>query len=160
MNKRYMDFIPAGAANPKKGAVASDGKKVSAKAATKATSTKSGAKAVKEVSELDINEMFEARTEKPKAGVSYDARNTKSKVANYQQKFVKTSVEKRPLSKTAYQRKIKEPEVEKELKKEAAPVTIIDKPEKESKVGLVVTIIITVILGAAAGVVAFLLLPK
>ena len=44
--------------------------------------------------------------------------------------------------------------------KPTGPVTIISKPEKESKVSLVVTIIITIILGAAAGTVAFLLLPK
>ena len=40
------------------------------------------------------------------------------------------------------------------------PVTIIAKPEKEKHIGIIVTIIITIILGAAAGTVAFLLLPK
>jgi len=40
------------------------------------------------------------------------------------------------------------------------PMTIIEKPEKDSKVGMVVAIILTIILGAAAGTVAFLLLPK
>jgi hypothetical protein len=38
--------------------------------------------------------------------------------------------------------------------------TIIDKPEKDSKMGMVVAIILTIILGAVAGTVAFLLLPK
>lgn len=73
-----------------------------------------------------------------------------------QARFVNTDkVVKRPLSKNVYQKKIVEP---KEVPQ--APVTIIQKPEKDSKVGLIVTIIITIILGAAAGTVAFLLLPK
>lgn len=44
--------------------------------------------------------------------------------------------------------------------KPSAPVTIIEKPEKDSKMAVVVAIILTIILGAAAGTVAFLLLPK
>ncbi|MDO4747020.1 MAG: hypothetical protein Q4A70_01600 [Candidatus Saccharibacteria bacterium] len=64
-------------------------------------------------------------------------------------------VAKRPLSKNAYQRKVEVPE-----EKPSGPVAIIAKPEKDKKVSLVVTIIITIILGAAAGTVAFLLLPK
>ncbi len=71
-------------------------------------------------------------------------------------KFVNTEkVTKRPLSKNVYQRKIETPE-----EKPTGPVTIISKPERDSRVGLIVTIIITIILGAAAGTVAFLLLPK
>ena len=74
-----------------------------------------------------------------------------------QARFVNTDkVVKRPLSKNVYQKKIVEPKEE----EPQAPVTIIQKPEKDSKVGLIVTIIITIILGAAAGTVAFLLLPK
>lgn len=64
-------------------------------------------------------------------------------------------VVKRPLSKNVYQKKI---EVPKEEPK--GPVTIITKPEKDAHVSLIVTIILTIILGAAAGTVAFLLLPK
>ena len=64
-------------------------------------------------------------------------------------------VAKRPLSKNAYQRKVVAPE-----EKPSGLVAIIAKPEKDKKVSLVVTIIITIILGAAAGTVAFLLLPK
>ena len=64
-------------------------------------------------------------------------------------------VAKRPLSKNIYECTVKPTE-----EKPTGPVTIISKPEKESKVSLVVTIIITIILGAAAGTVAFLLLPK
>lgn len=73
-------------------------------------------------------------------------------------KFVNTEkIEKRPLSaKNVYTKKMtttthREPE---------KPVRIIDKPEKDSKAGLVIAIIMTIILGAAAGTVAFLLLPK
>ena len=40
------------------------------------------------------------------------------------------------------------------------PVTIITKPEKDAHVSMVVAVILTIILGAAAGTVAFLLLPK
>ena len=71
--------------------------------------------------------------------------------------FVNTEkITKRPLSKNVYQpRKVVET---KEVPK--GPVTIIEKAEKDSRVGLIVTIIITIILGAAAGTVAFLLLPK
>ena len=71
-------------------------------------------------------------------------------------KFInQDKITKRPLSKNVYRKKI---EPAKEFTKK--PITIITKPEKDTKVGLVVTIIITIILGAAAGTVAFLLLPK
>lgn len=65
-------------------------------------------------------------------------------------------VVKRPLSsKNVYQK-----DVAASNEESKGPVTIITKPEKDSKVGLLVTIILTIILGAAAGTVAFLLLPK
>lgn len=63
-------------------------------------------------------------------------------------------VKKRPLSKNVYKKEVKP------VKESTAPVTIITKPEKDAKVSLVITIILTIILGAAAGTVAFLLLPK
>ena len=72
-------------------------------------------------------------------------------------------IEKRPLSKNIYVRDLSEASVPKQQEKEEAskkPVVIIAKPEKDSKVGLVVAVILTIILGAAAGTVAFLLLPK
>lgn len=69
--------------------------------------------------------------------------------------ITKAKVEKRPLSKNVYEKKI-EPTKE----KQTGPVTIIDKPEKESFVGKIITIILTIILGAVAGAIAFLLLPK
>ena len=71
-------------------------------------------------------------------------------------RFVNTEkVEKRPLSKNVYKKKIVVPKEE-----PTGPVTIITKPDKGSHIGVVVTIILTIILGAAAGTVAFLLLPK
>ena len=66
-----------------------------------------------------------------------------------------TRVVKRPLSKNIYERTVKPTE-----EMPTGPVTIISKPEKDTKVGRVVAIILAIILGAAAGTVAFLLLPK
>lgn len=64
-------------------------------------------------------------------------------------------VQKRPLSKNVYPKKqVKVSDTNQ------APVTIIEKPEKQAHAGMIITIIITIILGAAAGTVAFLLLPK
>lgn len=63
-------------------------------------------------------------------------------------------VEKRPLSRNVYQKKIVP------TKEDSRPVTIVTGPEKGKHLSIIVTIIITVILGAAAGTVAFLLLPK
>lgn len=72
-------------------------------------------------------------------------------------------VAKRPLSGNIYRRQIDE-KLGKDAKKTGAKsdktVTIISKPEKDSKVGVIVTIVLTIILGAVAGTVAFLLLPK
>lgn len=71
--------------------------------------------------------------------------------------FVNTEkINKRPLSKNVYQKKPVVPAKE----EPSAPVTIISKPEKDSRVGTVVAIIVTIVLGATAGTVAFLLLPK
>lgn len=64
-------------------------------------------------------------------------------------------VVKRPLSKNVYEKKITPTK-----EKNTGPVTIIDQPEKESFVGKIITIILTIILGAVAGTIAFLLLPK
>lgn len=190
MNKRYMDFVPV-------------------KAVKKPEPAKLQVSKAVEVDELEINEMFEARNLKrkePKYGV----------IEDFQPKFIKTEVKKRPLSakrelesakakkisgvpkankvaaekvkeekpveekpekilkvpkspfinsdklpkrplsKNVYQKKV----IPQKEEEPSAPVTIINKPDKDSKVGLVVTIIITIVLGAAAGTVAFLLLPK
>lgn len=64
-------------------------------------------------------------------------------------------VVKRPLSKNVYRKEVVAPKEEPK-----GPVTIIAKPEKDAHVSMVVAVIITIILGAAAGTVAFLLLPK
>ena len=70
--------------------------------------------------------------------------------------FINTDkVKKRPLSKNVYRKEVSIPAEEPK-----GPVTIITKPEKDSRISLVVTIIITIILGAVAGTIAFLLLPK
>lgn len=66
---------------------------------------------------------------------------------------------KRPLSKNVYPKKSVEAK-ETAIKETKEPVAIIAKPEKQAHAGLIVTIILTIILGAAAGTVAFLLLPK
>ena len=66
---------------------------------------------------------------------------------------------KRPLSKNVYPKKSVEAK-ETAIKEAKEPVAIIAKPEKQAHAGLIVTIILTIILGAAAGTVAFLLLPK
>lgn len=65
-------------------------------------------------------------------------------------------VVKRPLSGNIYKKQI----IEAVKEEPKGPVTIIAKPEKDKHIGIIVTIIITIILGAAAGTVAFLLLPK
>ena len=202
MNKRYIDFVPA--------------HKVE-KPATKASSTS----AKKEVSELEIKEIFAERPAKPRAGVTISKHAT-VKAPDYKDRFIKPApkvgedkdvaaakarkiskmpvfgkkpvmkpatksvektvvtpppkseekktetlkvpkttfvntekVKKRPLSKNVYQKEVSAPK-----EKPSGPVTIIDKPEKDSRIGPIVTIIITIILGAAAGTVAFLLLPK
>ncbi|MBR3386279.1 hypothetical protein IKG68_01800 [Candidatus Saccharibacteria bacterium] len=66
-------------------------------------------------------------------------------------------VTKRPLSRNVY--KPRQIPIDK-AEEPKGTVTIIEKPEKDSRISLIITIIITIILGAAAGTVAFLLLPK
>ena len=73
-------------------------------------------------------------------------------------KFINTSkIEKRPLSKTVYDRR-KEFAVTKE--EPSGPIAIIDKSEKDSNIGLIITVLLTIILGAAVGTIAFLLIPR
>ena len=72
-------------------------------------------------------------------------------------KFINTHlIEKRPLSKTDYRNRVPVANVEEST---ASPITIIDKPEKDSRLGFIITVIITILLGAAVGTVAFLLIP-
>lgn len=143
MNKKYMDFVPI---------------------ESKKTRTVKKKPAAVSVPKIDIKEVKARKitsgstirsVEKPveKSNKSRAEKNT-FKVPN--PPFInQEKVTKRPLSKNVYQARIKE------FKEEPkGPVTIISKPEKDSKTGLIVTIILTIILGATAGTVAFLLLPK
>ena len=70
--------------------------------------------------------------------------------------IAKAKVNKRPLSKNVYRKPVqptKEPTI--------GPVTIISKSEsEEGKGGMVIAVILTIILGAVAGTIAFLILPK
>ncbi len=105
----------------------------------------------KKVAARKLKNVVEKPVEKPKK-TSEDA--TKMKIPK--SPFInQNKVVKRPLSKNVYERTIKPTE-----EKPSGPVTIISKPEKDTKVSLIVTVILTIILGAAAGTIAFLLLPK
>lgn len=148
MNKKYMDFVPTTAAKrvKKQPTVAVvEAKKKQPENYARAEVNPEVTKKVVEKKEMvakpeSLNELSkkDARLKIPKPA------------------FVNTEkVRKRPLSKNVYQKKVVVPKEE-----PSAPVTIINKPEKDSKVGLIVAIILTIILGAAAGTVAFLLLPK
>lgn len=225
MNKKYMDFVPAAKLNPTP--------KVKASAPAKKAPTKLAAQeqmtaktAITGVEEVSIENIF---AERPRpAGVSSGLKETKlGIIEDFQPKFVKTEVSKRPLSsqktetvkevkakkakltpkkaaglESIFEAALKQAEVvddkkvakiprnakpekpaspfvntEKVVKRPlsknvyqkkeivakeepSGPVTIIAKPEKDSKVGTIVAIIVTIILGATAGTVAFLLLPK
>ena len=135
MNKKYMDFVPKNAANKVK--------KQPAKKELRELPKAEPEVAPKKMASLGVVQNKNAEKKAPKAPVRPAFVNTEK-------------VSKRPLSKNIYPKKAVVPKEE----KPSAPVTIIDKPEKDSRVGLIVTIIITIILGAAAGTVAFLLLPK
>ena len=77
--------------------------------------------------------------------------------------FINTAnIEKRPLSGAKVVAKSAAPAATEPQKPEASkgPVTIIAKTDKDSRAGLIVAIVLTIILGAAAGTIAFLLLPK
>ena len=96
-------------------------------------------------------------TAKEDAGAAASESASKAEAEFKKPKFINTHlIEKRPLSKTNYRdRSIVAVE-----ESTTSPITIIDKPEKDSRLGFIVTILLTIILGAAVGVVAFLLIPK
>ena len=143
MNKKYMDFVPVKATE-----------KTAKKPARKVVSKKVS-------SDVPVEEVMAVKETRPQAGVSVGKHGPEYvSASDVQSKFLKTEVNKRPLSKNVYQKKATTEVSSKEVKESSEPVTIINKPEKDSKVGLIVTILITIILGAAAGTVAFLLLPK
>jgi hypothetical protein len=151
MNRQYIDFVPV------KEKAVSTVKKQSVGTGAKRTSTVVRQRT--EVNELEVSKVFAAREVKPRAGVT-TVKNRNVVSNDVRPRFVRTEVEKRPLSKSVAQKKIVSGAPKQEQEAPSKPVTIIHKPEKDSKVGLIVTIIITIILGAAAGTVAFLLLPK
>ena len=186
MNKRYIDFVPASEIKVEKRPLNS-GRSVSAKTRAAATRVNtSGSVTTRTVAMKTTarrpavtkrTTLEEAKSQKlvgrgsRKVGtkpVENSVENfgqietierKKSDKATYKMPdnpFInQEKVMKRPLSKNVYQKKVVVPEEE-----PSGPVAIISKPEKDKKVSLVVTIIITIILGAAAGTVAFLLLPK
>lgn len=91
-------------------------------------------------------------------------KSTIQMAGDFKTRFINTNkVEKRPLSTAGSVRKAsivaKESSSITQSKKEK-PVRIVDKPEKDSKTSMIVAVILTIILGAAAGTVAFLMLPK
>ena len=69
--------------------------------------------------------------------------------------FIRTTVEKRPLSNNFTPKKPAAP-----VKEPSDPATIIEKPEKDAHVGIIVTVVLTIVFGAALGTAAFLLLSK
>ena len=168
MNKKYMDFVPKNEAVKR---TASDARKsVTVVAARKDVSKPTVVKPVpKTVAVPKVAKTVSMAKTKGGVAVAKNMAATKIATATKNTTVVKgeaksaprpafvnvEKVTKRPLSKNVYQKEVVVPD-----ETPSAPVTIIDKPEKDSKVGLVVTIIITIILGAAAGTVAFLLLPK
>ncbi len=79
----------------------------------------------------------------------------KKETEDFKTPFINRNVEKRPLSKTVYP-----PKTIKVSEESSGPVTIINKPEKDAHASLVIVILLTIILGAAVGTVAFLLLPR
>lgn len=118
----------------------------------------------KEVKSKRLIGRFRGKTVKAETKGNAKAVSKKEKNATAGSTFVapkpafinQDKVVKRPLSKNVYQKNI----VATSESGNKAPVAIIAKPEKESKIGLVVAIILTIILGAVAGTIAFLLLPK
>ena len=116
---------------------------------------------VKEVKSKKLIGRFRNKTTKTAAKTSA---STEKKIERKEDTFVapkpafinQDKVAKRPLSKNVYQKNI----VATDEKTNKGPVAIITKPEKESKAGLIVAIILTIILGAVAGTIAFLILPK
>ena len=169
MNKRYIDFVPVsgkadGSVKPKVAvpvrprAVKSAPKVATSKAATSKAATSKVATSKVAAPKVTAPAKRPAikptstrreRTSTPKYGV----------IEDYEPKarFINTDkIVKRPLSRSVAPKK---PVVvpEKEI---SDPARIIAKPEKDSKAGLIIAVILTIILGAAAGTVAFLLLPK
>ena len=170
MNKRYMDFVPV-----KKGEVdlkgspflekevrnAARAKGASVAKVGTVSSSELKAKKVKATGKDILAKPVAKKSavvavEKPVEKFVSTPAVSSSKMEIPKNPFINTAkVAKRPLSKNVYKKEVKTPD-----EKPKGPVTIISKPEKGAHVSLIVTIILTIVLGAAAGTVAFLLLPK
>lgn len=185
MNKRYIDFVPSGSTKVEKRPLNSGrstgvttrsamARTAVAKTTTRATAAKTAAKkpVVARKTPLEEAKAQKLVGRKPKKTGLRSVENPvenlgkietidrkKTENATYKMPnnpFInQEKVVKRPLSKNVYQKNAVPTE-----EKPSGPVTIISKPAKDKNISLVVTIIITIILGAAAGTVAFLLLPK
>ncbi len=164
MSSKYMDFVPSRATKTTSNFVvqpkpkAANQSKVVAK--PKAAPVKPQVKK-EDDGEAVLGVIEDLGVRKDSTVVEPEKKVAETKESSKTFKVPKTpfinqeKVVKRPLSKNIYQKKVVVPE---EVPK--GPVTIIAKPEKDAHVSLVVAVILTIILGAAAGTVAFLLLPK
>lgn len=183
MNRRYMDFAPRKSGAPKKQTVKPAVKVAVAKPAVKTVAPKlvtapkpvqkkpvakpavkpvaKPAVAPKKAAKLGEVEVLRKIEPKQKPSEKPGAKGIKIRPASETFKMPKPrfinqdKIKKRPLSKNVYKKKVVAPKEEPK-----GPVTIITKPEKQAHVSLIIAIILTIILGAAAGTVAFLLLPK
>ena len=168
MNKRYIDFVPAKSSTSRKQVPA---KKPVKKPVKKPTSgqvqkvtLRANARVVKKAAPRTTRTVTPVRevnkvVRKPvaKQVVKVTSGKDKGVFTPPKPNFInQNKVVKRPLSGNIYRKKVETAVAE----KPQGPVTIISKPEKDRHVGVIVTIIIAIILGAAAGTVAFLLLPK
>lgn len=171
MNKRYIDFVPVDKKKVAKPKVAVPKSSAEAKKST-ATARKSVSIARKPVS-ASRNPVSTPR--KPVGAVKRPVDMVKKTVGPAGPRITKylknDKIEKRPLSTTYIKRTMPAPKVvvaedepseifEKKKTKNNSPERIIAKPDKDSKAGMIIAVILTIILGAAAGTVAFLILPK
>lgn len=161
MNKRYIDFVPVRPTVIKPRAAAKP-------VTTKTTVVAEPPRVVVKQTEIEIIKSQKIKAHTLAAPTPRPAMSTPTTkpvafdhdAAKFQtptkSPFINTAtVAKRPLSKNVYEKPEPTP-----VKESTKPVTIITKPEKDSRAGLVVTIILTIIFGAAVGTVAFLLLPR
>ena len=110
-----------------------------------------------EISRIKSNNINKSLKEGNTSGGSDNKKSNDQSLKIPKSPFIaKAKVSKRPLSKNTYSKSVqptKEPT--------SGPVTIITKPEPEGGKGsMVIAVILTIILGAVAGTIAFLILPK
>lgn len=110
-----------------------------------------------EISRIKSNNINKSLKEGNTGGGSDNKKSNNQSLKIPKSPFIaKAKVNKRPLSKNIYSKSVqptKEPT--------SGPVTIITKPESEGGKGsMVIAVILTIILGAVAGTIAFLILPK